>query len=260
MTPARWCLAIAMLIVGSPTASVAQESPSAPCAPPAECSGVVSVTTFEKPPRLELTVMGGVIGGGALGDRDAQALGNQAPTSGPATWFTTSGRIDGAPWIEGRIGVRAVGRLWIEGGLNYSRPDFKVDLASDVEGAPDVTATSMLTQVLVDGAIAYRWSGQRVTPFVLAGAGYLRQLDDTRATAETGWLAHAGGGVRVRLGRGGFAGRLALRGEVRAVWLRDGVILDEQRGVTFTALAGLTLSLGGHCTRRYDDTGHVEKC
>ena len=193
--------------------------------------------------RIELTVLGGVFGGGTLGDRDAQALGNQAPTSEPTTLFSTSARLDAAPAIEGRIGVRAVGRLWLEGGVHYARPDFVVDLSADVEGAPDVTATSMLTQVLVDGAVVYRWQERRVTPFLLAGAGYLRQLDDMRATAETGWLAQAGGGVRVRLGSRGFARRPALRGDVRLVWLRDGVVLDEQRGVTASALAGLSVGL-----------------
>ena len=50
--------------------------------------------------RIELTVLGGVFGGGALGDRDAQALGNQAPTSEPTTLFSTSARVDAAPAIE----------------------------------------------------------------------------------------------------------------------------------------------------------------
>ncbi|HTV00393.1 MAG TPA: hypothetical protein VMF13_07660 [Luteitalea sp.] len=196
-------------------------------------------------PRIEVIVLGGLVGGGDLGDRKADALGNQAPTSPPATWFSTSARIDAAPAIEGRVGVRAFGGFWVEGGVNYSRPEFVVDISQDVEGAPDTTATSQLTEVLVDGSLQYRFKGRRLSPFVLAGAGYLRQLDDTRATAETGWLAQAGGGVVVRLAPGsrGFARRIALRADVRVVWLRDGVVLEKQRGPGVSALAGVSIGL-----------------
>ena len=72
-------------------------------------------------------------------------------------------------------------------------------------------------------------------------------LHDTRATAETGWLVQGGGGAFVRLSPNGqgFLRRVAIRGDVRAVWLRDGIVLNEQRGVAFTTSAGLTLELGG---------------
>ena len=48
--------------------------------------------------------------------------------------------------------------VWVEGGASYARPDFAVDMAADVEDAPDVTAISMLTQVTVDGSLQYRWT------------------------------------------------------------------------------------------------------
>ncbi len=201
-----------------------------------------------RPGRVELSVLGGLFGGGDLGDSKAEMLTNQVPTSGTTTLFTTSARIEAAPLIEGRVGVRLGRNVWVEGGGSYARPDFAVDIASDIEGAPDVTAISMLTQVTVDGSLQYRWTrgGRRLAPFVMAGAGYLRQLDDTRATAETGWLAQGGGGVLMRLSTGsGFLRRLAIRGDVRAIWLRDAIVLNEQRGATFTVSAGMTLHLGG---------------
>ena len=199
------------------------------------------------PGRVEVSVSGGLFGGGDLGDLEAEMLTNQIPASGTSPLFTTSTRIDAAPLVEARVGVRLGSNVWVEGGGSYSRPDFAVDIASDVEGAPDVTAVSMLTQVTVDGSVQYRWNrhGRRIAPFVMGGAGYLRQLDDTRATAETGWLVKGGGGAFVRVspnGRG-FSRRLAIRGDVRAVWLHDGIVLSEQRGVTYTASAGLTLQL-----------------
>jgi hypothetical protein len=202
----------------------------------------------ERPGRLELSVMGGLFGGGDLGEGKAQLLTNEAPSGSTTALFTTSARIDAAPLLEGRVGVRLSRNVWVEAGASYARPDFAVDIAADIEGAPDVTATSMLTQVTVDASLHYRWNqpGGRIAPFVLAGGGYLRQLDDTRATAETGWLAQGGGGVIVRLSRRpGLLRRLAIRGDVRAIWLRDAIVLNEQRGPTFVASAGLTVHLGG---------------
>jgi len=214
-------------------------------APPLDVAQVQSV---ERPGRIELSLLGGLFGGGDLGDSKALMLTNQVPTGGTTSLFTTSARMDAAPLIEGRVGWRLGRNLWAEGGASYARPDFVVDLAGDVEDAPDATAISMLTQVTVDGSLQYRWArpGRRFAPFVMGGAGYLRQLDDTRATAETGWLAQGGGGVIVRVStRPGFLQRLAIRGDARAVWLREAIVLNEQRGATFTVSAGMTLHLGG---------------
>ena len=72
----------------------------------------------------------------------------------------------------------------------------------------------------------------------MAGGGYLRQLDDQRATAHTGAAFYGGGGVRIA-----FTRQLALRGDARVVWLRDGVVLDDQRGPTFSASAGISVGL-----------------
>ena len=193
-------------------------------------------------------MLGGLFGGGDLGDGKAEMLTNQIPTSGTTSLFTTSARIDAAPLIEGRVGVRLGRNVWVEGGGSYARPDFAVDIASDIEGAPDVTAISTLNQLTVDGSLQYRWTDPAggLSPFVMAGAGYLRQLDDTRATAETGWLAQGGGGVLVRLStRARLLAAPRDPGDVRAIWLRDAIVLNEQRGATFTVSAGLTLHLGG---------------
>lgn len=246
---ARWrcaCVAWTLVAFATATSARAQEAPVSTAEPGVPVTTSVVVV---KPGRVELSVSGGLFGGGDLGDTKAEMLTNQIPTSGTASLFTTSTRIDAAPLVEGRVGVRLSSKVWVEAGASYARPDFAVDIASDEEGAPDVTAVSMLTQVTVDGALQYRWArdGRRIAPFVMGGAGYLRQLDDTRATAETGWLVHGGGGAFLRLSPNGlgFWRRLSIRGDVRAVWLRDGIVLSEQRGVTYTASVGLTLELGG---------------
>ncbi len=191
--------------------------------------------------RFEVTVLGGVFGGADLGDAPANMSANDVPSSGQAALFITKTSITDAPVVEGRVGVRLAGGWWAEGGLSYAQPDFAVRLSADTEGAPDVTATSRLTQVVMDGALQYRWTGRRVSPFVMAGGGYLRQLDEPRTTAEAGSAMYAGGGVRVRLSRAprGWTSRLTLRGDARLVWLRGGIRLADERAPTFIAVAGL---------------------
>lgn len=192
--------------------------------------------------RVEVSVLGGVVGGGDLGSTDATLLTNEVPTAGRSSLFTTRSAIGQAPLVEGRVGVRLVRGLLVEGGVSYARPELSVDISADVEGAPNVTATSRLTQVVGDVGLQYRWTFGRVAPFVMAGGGYLRQLDEPRTTAETGWMGYGGVGALIRLGtRPGVWQHLALRGDMRVLWLRDGIILDDQRGPTYQATAGLVV-------------------
>ena len=192
-------------------------------------------------------MLGGLSGGGELGDGKAPMLTNQVPTGGTTSLFTTSARMDAAPLIEGRVGVRLGRNVWVEGGGSYARPDFAVDIAADIEGAPDVTAISTLTQVTVDGSLQYRWTDRPAACAVRDGRrGYLRQLDETRATAETGWMAQGGGGVLVRLST-----RARLPASPRLPWRRACPLApgrhhpDRAAPCHLQASAGMTLHLGG---------------
>jgi hypothetical protein len=203
-----------------------------------------AVSAVQRADRVALSVLGGIVGGGDLGSTTAGMLTNGVPTGAQTSLFTTRTEISQAPVFEGRVGVRLGRGFWVEGGIGYAQPTFAVEISADVEGAPNVTATSRLTQVIGDVGLQYRWQTSRVSPFVLGGGGYLRQLDEPRTTADTGWVAYGGGGVLVRLTRQpGFWSHVALRGDVRVLWLRDGIILDEQRGPTYQATAGVTIGL-----------------
>lgn len=210
---------------------------------PVEAIAVAPVAPRES--RWQLSVLGGIFSGGTLGSADANLLTNQAPRGGQTLLFTTRTEIASAPLVEGRVGLRLTRAFWIEGGISYAQPDFMVAISRDSEGAPNVSASSRLTQVVADGGLQYRWAGRRVTPFVMAGGGYLRQLDDARSTAATGSVYYGGGGVLVRLAPAnrGWLGRLALRGDVRAAWLRSGITLQDDRGPAVVAAAGLTIGL-----------------
>ena len=233
------------VVVGSVPVRAQQDIPAPDCSAPGAVCGqpLDAVAPVNGADRFELAVLGGVAGGGELGDGGASFLTNQVPTGGTTSLFTTSARIDAAPVVEGRFGVRLSRRLWIEAGAAYSRPTFAVDIAADIEDAPDVTATSTLTQLVTDAGLQYRWDGLRFQPFVMGGAGYLRQLDEPRTTADTGWIAYGGGGLLVRLStqRDGFLRHVAFRGDARILWLRDGIILTDQRRPTYQATAGLSV-------------------
>jgi hypothetical protein len=236
-----------LLIVLGSVPVLAQQDVSGPdCdAPGVQCGDPLPARTGgqHEPDRFELTVLGGVAGGGELGEGGASLLTNEVPTGGTTSLFTTRARIDAAPVVEGRFGVRLSRRLWIEAGAAYSHPTFAVDIAADIEGAPDVTALATLTQLVADAGLQYRWNGRRFQPFVMGGTGYLRQLDEPRTTADTGWVAYGGGGMLMRVSTrpDGFLRHLAFRGDVRVLWFRDGIILTDQRDPTYQATAGLSV-------------------
>lgn len=187
-------------------------------------------------------MLGGWIGGAELGTTEASLITNQVPTGATTALFTTSTSLGAAPVGEGRLGLRIGGGWYVETGMAYARPQFRVNVRGDVEGAPDVTATTSISQYIIDGGLQYRWTGRRVSPFVTGGGGYLRQLDAPRTTASTGAVYYGGGGavVRVSPGRRGLWGHVALRADARVVWLRDGIILNDQRDPTISVTGGIS--------------------
>ncbi len=198
-----------------------------------------------RPARFEVAMLGGVFGGADLGRASADLLTNQVASGAPTSLFTTRSEMTTAPAVEGRVGAGLTRALWVEAGLSYARPDFSVEISGDVEGAPDVTATSRLTQLVADVGVQYRWRGRRISPFVMAGGGYLRQLDEPRTTAETGAMYYGGGGILLHVAPAsrGFLRRLAVRADVRAAWLRGGVRLVDERGPSIVASGGLSIGL-----------------
>lgn len=150
-------------------------------------------------------------------------------TSGGGTrdLFKTKTSLDGSAGGEARFSVRLTSILGVEGSLAFNRTSLRTQVSADAEGAPDLTVADAITQYLIEGgAIAQvpRWRGSRVAPFVAAGAGYLRQLHDGRTLIETGRSYYVGAGIKYRLRP---TGALGLRADVRALFLNDGVALDE---------------------------------
>lgn len=175
-------------------------------------------------PRFELSGGGLFVGGYSLGSKDADLVTNQ--TGGPPyALFQADTDVDSTFGFEARVGVRLSRFFVAEGGILASRPRMATRLRSDVEGAPDTTATQDLSMYIIDGAILARFGTGRLRPFVRVGAGYLRELHNDNSLVETGTAFHAGGGATFWLSE--KRRRFGVRADARVYILRDGISLGD---------------------------------
>jgi hypothetical protein len=164
-------------------------------------------------------VSGGVTysGGYDLGSISAEETRNTGAGVGPFVLFTAESRAKVAPGLKGRLGVYLAPSASIEGDVQFARPVISSRLTDDAESAADVTATETLTRIVAGGSLVLHltgmsFAGGKGVPFVLGGAGYIRELHEKNEVVETGHEWHAGAGVHVWFGRG--AHRIGVRGDV----------------------------------------------
>jgi hypothetical protein len=195
---------------------------------------------------FELAIGGVWTSPSSLGSDDATETANQ--TGGPPfTLFEASSEIDSGLGAEARLSYYLTPRIAIEGGGIVAWQQVSTRVTSDVEGIPDVTAVEDLTEFVVDGAVAVHLGPLgRLTPFVRAGAGYLRQLHEGESLVDEGIVYHAGAGATWWLSspRRGFFKRWGLRGDARVVIRDGGFTLDDEDDVRVgaTAVAALLIA------------------
>lgn len=164
-----------------------------------------------------------VSGGGAwsrgydLGTVSAQETRNTGTGTGPFVLFTAESRMKPAASVQGRVGVYLARSVSVEGAVLLARPQMSSRLSGDAEEAPAVTATESLTRVVGDGSLVLHldgasFAGGNAVPFILGGAGYIRELHEKNEVVETGQEYHAGAGLHYWFGRGKH--RLGLRTDV----------------------------------------------
>ena len=129
------------------------------------------------------------------------------------------------------VAVRLSQLIRVEGAFVFSPTQLSTRITDDTEGVPDTTITSPVTQLLVEGGVLAqpgRWRARHVSPFVTAGLGYLRQLNDGRTLVETGGSYYVGGGLYyVRTSaRPGRVKATGVRADLRALVFHDGVAPD----------------------------------
>lgn len=166
------------------------------------CAGAGSSTAHAQTPgdgggRFE--IVGGVTWTGHVSLGTVAAT-ETAPT-GRFTLFSTSTQLTSAPGVDARFGVRLTPALEVEAATSYARPRLQTAVSGDVEGAPSLSASESVGQYVIDGAVLWhllRWRmGDRTTPFVLAGAGYVRELHESETLAVAGQRVFRGRWIHI---------------------------------------------------------------
>jgi hypothetical protein len=183
---------------------------------PFEVSGAVTVTA-----------------GFDAGGKNADLTSNPAVPTAVLTVFQTQSRVGAAPGALARASFFITSHLAVEGVAEYSRPSLHAVLSHDIEGAADTDATTMVSSYAFLGSLTYEFGG-RLRPFVVGGAGRLRQLDETNIVLVTGAEWHTGGGVKYRLNR-----HWLLRGEADLSWREHAIAFDDAAHVLAQISGGL---------------------
>ena len=216
-------------------------------ASPTAVSAQAAADVQVRPPTVEVSGGIGYVGQADSGTRDATMTANGLGEIDPVTFFRASGKSESGPVGVGGVGINLTRSIGVEGGFQYSRPSLSVELDQDVEDTPSISIDGEpFEQYVAEGNLVYHFNGARIdqartVPFVLAGAGVIRQ-NANDGTSETGTIYQAGLGFKwfSKVSPAGRAGGAGMRLDVRYVF-RDGGFdfePDQQRSmVVFTATA-----------------------
>ena len=191
-------LCVSLVVLAAPVS--AQTRPPATPRPPAG-------------PRFDLSVGAGFLGGGGLGDADADLRGR---SSQPLELFTTTSRLSSSVPLEVRVGFLFGSRSAIEVRGVWARPEIQTTIGGDFEGAPGVTVAERLNLYAVDAGflVAFAQSRARtLVPFLSGGAGVAGAVHEGLTLLETGVLFRGGGGLKYPIA-------IRTRGRVKAMGLR----------------------------------------
>jgi hypothetical protein len=160
--------------------------------------------------------------------------------------FRTETKLDPGFGGAATLSFYLTPRAAIEAGFSYARLGASTSVSDDAEGAPPVTSDIGLQQYLIEGNLRWYLARPRAAwrPFIRAGGGYLRQLDDSSAHVETGKSLQAGVGVdrAFRDRDTGTVKRAGLRLDVRAIARTGGFDIDDSLRLGFSA--GALLFIG----------------
>jgi hypothetical protein len=192
-------------------------------------SPAAAQSSASRPFRFEAGIGVSWMGREPIGTRTATET---TGAGGTSPLFNTSSELGSAAGFDGRLGVRLSRSLVAEAEAAYLKPQLRIAVSADAEGAAAVTASETIQQFTIGGNIRWmlpgrRWS-PRLAPFALGGGGYLRQLHDQATLLETGRFYQLGAGVETLLAPGGrFHTRgVGARADVRAVIRSKGITFD----------------------------------
>ena len=203
-----------------------------------------------RPPAVEVGGGIGWVGQADAGTRDASMTANALGEPAPVRFFSASGKTRSGPVGVGTIGINVSRRFGVEGGFQFSRPILSVRVGQDVEQTPAATVEGpSFEQYVGEGNVVYhfnnaRFDDRKTVPFLLAGAGVLRQKADD-GTTERGTIYQVGLGFKwlSSLSRTGRAQGLGMRLDARYIFRNGGFDLEDKQYRSFfvftaTALLG----------------------
>lgn len=177
---------------------------------------------------LEAAAGGVWFSGADLGTAEATL---ETPGGGAFVLFRTETSLDAGFGAAASVTFFVTERLAIEAGFSYARPGVSTRVTADAEDGEPVTSAIGLQQYLIEGGA--RWylarTFGRMHPFLRAGGGYMRQLDEQSTHVEAGRTFHAGAGIdRAFVERGeGRVRRIGLRLDARFVARAGGIDVDD---------------------------------
>jgi hypothetical protein len=192
-------------------------------------------------PRRGSVEIGGALtwaGSQQLPEQAALLTPNPGTGSGSFQLFNSEPKLDAAVGAQATVAFYLTPALAIEGGFRFARPNLTVQLTDDFEGAPDITASSTVTQYLFIGSLVYHFGGRgRVTPFISGGAGHARDAHDGNELVETGTEFHGTAGVKIWFASG--RRKVGLRLEGGFSMIDGGFSFEDGRRTAPTAAAGI---------------------
>jgi hypothetical protein len=203
--------------------------------------------TAPAPRRNQVTVSAGLIAGGSypIGDQLAQIRSNATGTPPPFTLFRAESTFDPTIGFEGRVAFALTNQIEAEVGGRYAKPQLTVDITGDTEAQQTATVTDTVSRYAVDVSGVWHLPfafGSRARPYVIGGAGYLRELHADRLIVDSGTLVQAGGGVRYWLrGVSGRGAAFGVRADARLV-RRSGGIEFEERSRSYPTVSVLAFA------------------
>ena len=199
-------------------------------------SGVAAAQSAEGPALQahHIIVSGGITWNGSydIGSATAQLRGNGSGASAPPfTLFTADSRVTSVTAPTVLFGFAVTPQVAIEGGVSFAHPRITVAIAGDAEAPSQQLPGEKLDQYEVGAGITWQLPirmGPSLAPFIAFGGGYLRQLHEDRALAESGQVYYAGAGARYwfRGGRG-RSKPIGIRGDLSFALRRNGIDFDE---------------------------------
>ena len=194
------------------------------------------------PGRVEIAAGAMWIGRTSFGTADA----TETAAGGSAfTLFSTASALGAAPAADLRVGVRLTRVLQAEATGSYAAPVLTTTTSADAEHAAVATAADAIKQFTIGGSLVVhvtRWHvGAHASPFVIAGAGYLREVHEGQTLVVAGQTYHAGGGVTCPLlaRAHGVVKSAGIRAEACALARSKALALDHRTHVVPIVAASL---------------------